>query len=68
MKNRISAKSFDLPCPACILGRPLISRDEIRPVGVRPQQLEGSWAVCHEGFHALNKKAEDVIRRLKGVA
>jgi hypothetical protein len=66
MKNRISAEAFDLPCPACILGRPLLSREDIRPDWPKPQELEGSWAVCRQGFHALNKPAEDVLRRLKG--
>lgn len=65
MKNRISIDAFELPCPACILDRPLLLREELQPAGVRPQQLEGSWAVCRRGFHALNDAAEDVIRRLR---
>jgi hypothetical protein len=66
MKNRISAEAFDLPCPACILGRPLLGREEIRPDWPKPRELEGSWAVCRQGFHALNKPAEDVLKRLRG--
>lgn len=65
MKNRISAFAFELPCPACILGRPLLPREELPPQGPRPQQLAGAWAVCRQGFHALNKPAEDVLRRLR---
>ena len=65
MKNRISPEAFDLPCPACILGRPLLLRDEIRPEWPRPQELKGAWAVCKRGFHALNKPAEDALRRLR---
>jgi hypothetical protein len=65
MKNRISAEVFDLPCPACILGRPLLLRDEVRPEWPRPQELKGAWAVCKRGFHALNKPAEDALRRLR---
>jgi hypothetical protein len=37
----------------------------MRPVGLRPKQLDGSWAVCQRGFHALNDTAEDVIRKLR---
>lgn len=65
-RNRISADAFDLPCPACILGRPLLLREEIDPDVSKPQQLEGAWAVCQRGFHALNKIAEDALRRLQG--
>lgn len=65
MKNRISAAAFQLPCPACILGRPLLLREEVRPTGLKPQQLEGSWAICQKGFHALNDEAEEVIRKLR---
>ena len=65
MRNRISSDAFQLPCPACILGRPLLLREEMRPIGLRPKQLDGSWAVCQRGFHALNDTAEDVIRKLR---
>jgi len=65
MKNRISAYAFQLPCPACILDRPLLLREEVRPAGLRPRELEGSWAVCQRGFHALNETAEEVIRRIR---
>ena len=64
MKNRISARAFELPCPACILERPLLPRDQVRP-GVRPQEMEGAWAVCQKGFHALNPTAEQVLERLR---
>ena len=65
MKNRISARAFQLPCPACILERPVLLREELRPNGVKPQELDGSWAVCQRGFHALNETAEEVIKRLR---
>ena len=64
IKNRISANAFELPCPACILERPLLLREEVR-AGVRPQEMEGSWAVCNRGFHALNRKAQEVLPRLR---
>jgi hypothetical protein len=37
----------------------------MRPAGLRPKQLEGSWAVCQRGLHALNDQAEEVIRKLR---
>jgi len=64
-KNRITSAAFELPCPACILERPLLLRTEVGPAGLKPRTLEGSWAVCQQGFHALNDTAEDVIRRLR---
>ena len=64
MKNRISAHAFELPCPACILERPILLRDEMRP-GVRPNELQGAWAVCQKGFHALNRTAQLALPGLR---
>ena len=66
MKNRISSQAFDLPCPACILERPILLRDELRPSGRRPSQLDGTWAVCRRGYHAVDAEAEDVLREIRG--
>ena len=49
MKNRNSADAFELPCPACILGRPLLPREELRPEGPKPQQLAGARVLAERG-------------------